>query len=75
MWTGEGKLRQSGRHLPAPEAEFLEDMLSDKPRFQSNSQAKPMEYWEKAAATLPEYQGPWQPVVQTVSQMDFEFYS
>ncbi|KAG5286266.1 hypothetical protein AALO_G00012880 [Alosa alosa] len=76
VWSGEGKLRQSGRHLPAPEDEFLKDMLSDQPRFQSNSQAKPMEYWEKAAATLPEYLGPWQPpVVETMPQRDFEFYS
>ena len=75
VWTGEGKLSPSGRYLQAPEDKFLEDMLSDQPRFQSNSQVKPMKYWEKAAATIPEYRGPWQPVVETMPPMNFEFYS
>ncbi|XP_015200326.1 protein Dok-7 isoform X2 [Lepisosteus oculatus] len=62
IWGREGK---SGPFpcifLPVAEDEFLEDMLADNPRYKSTSQQKPMEYWEKAAADLPVYQGPWKP--------------
>ncbi|MGH0144776.1 UNVERIFIED_CONTAM: hypothetical protein FKN15_037000 [Acipenser sinensis] len=65
IWGGNEKFRTPGPNLciflPVPEDEFIKDMLSDNPCYKSNSQKKPMEYWEKAAAELPTYQGPWCP--------------
>ncbi|KAG7333792.1 hypothetical protein KOW79_002199 [Hemibagrus wyckioides] len=57
---GDWRFKQTGRFLPAPEKLFLEDMLSDNPWYLSNNQLNPSVFWEEAAATLPEYQGPWQ---------------
>ncbi|GAA6081020.1 uncharacterized protein LOC117596360, partial [Tachysurus ichikawai] len=55
---GDWKFKQIGWFLPTTEKLFLEDMLSDNPQYLSNNQLKPLEYWEEAAATLPEFQGP-----------------
>ncbi|KAF7710170.1 hypothetical protein HF521_009042, partial [Silurus meridionalis] len=61
--AGDGRFIKSVWFLRTTEKLFLEDMLSDNPRYLSNSQLKPSEYWEEAAATLPEYQGPWRPAL------------
>ncbi|XP_041738090.1 uncharacterized protein LOC121570681 [Coregonus clupeaformis] len=63
IWTSEGRIPKGSRPgyvLPVPEEEFLEDMLSENPRFPSKSQRQRPEYWEEAAAALPVYRGPWQ---------------
>ncbi|KAL6486844.1 hypothetical protein MHYP_G00034700 [Metynnis hypsauchen] len=61
IWSGDRSFKCAGHLLLAPEKVFLQDMLSDTPRYSSISQLRPMEYWEKAAATLPSCEGPWQP--------------
>ncbi|KAL7878139.1 hypothetical protein SRHO_G00047820 [Serrasalmus rhombeus] len=61
IWSGDRSFRCAGHLSLAPEKVILQDMLSDIPRISSISQLRPMEYWEKAAATLPNYEGPWQP--------------
>ncbi|KAL7889643.1 hypothetical protein AOLI_G00019010 [Acnodon oligacanthus] len=61
IWSGDRGFKCAGHLLLAPDKVVLQDMLSDIPCYSSISQLRPMEYWEKAAATLPNYEGPWQP--------------
>ncbi|KAJ8411074.1 hypothetical protein AAFF_G00181090 [Aldrovandia affinis] len=65
IWD-KGRNRRQVTTLPVSEEEFLKDMLSNRPRFRSRSQLKPMRYWKRMAATVPAYQGPWQPGLPTM---------
>ncbi|KAJ8336114.1 hypothetical protein SKAU_G00394570 [Synaphobranchus kaupii] len=58
IWEEKGRNHRPVAILPVSEEEFLRDMLSNRPRFRSRAQLKPMRYWEGVAAVLPVYRGP-----------------
>ena len=66
-WTSEGNAPHPWGTLPMSEEEFLEDMLSDCPRFPSRAQQQPLEHWARAAVQLPDYGGPWKPSLAPAS--------